>query len=522
MKITLVNPPQSLYDRSEIAPPLGLLRLAAAVRRATDIQISIIDFNLLYHTQPELQDDDFYESALARLLAEDADIYGFTSMAVDSHVALHLGRLIKQRQPDATIILGGTHFSSIAEEILENYSWINFVVKGEGEAGLRNFIENRQSHQQRAQVILPASKASEQEMAFPAYDLVDIDSYFTVNPRKYLNFEGGRGCRFKCSFCYSPVHYDGHRNFSIETKIEELYKLKQLGAKELFFVEDNFLNDPNHAVAFCRELENAGMDISWHCYATLPQLSPEVIIWMARAGCSGVFSGVDAVGEFSQKAYRKGFFQQMTGLEKKLNACMESGIQPTYAFLLSPSSHPCSGDTEETLRVALRARNLGAQIRLNTLTLYNQTLLRNSSGFAIEVDNTKCMLTLDVPDFVESNEYAQVHPYLFPFHSRYVSVQEWRSFISHTHCLYTLFVNYPQTLEALWVEKQISPLEIARKTSAAVGDLLNIAKPARRDAELLAVIPIFEDLTIANKKMQILLEEESHALLNSCEYLMEV
>jgi hypothetical protein len=100
MKIDFVNPPRTFIDRSEIAPPLGLLRLAAAGRSA-GYSMSISDFNLLYHLDNSYANsEDFYTRATDYLLEKDADVYCFTSMVVDSHVALHLAQLLKKKRPD--------------------------------------------------------------------------------------------------------------------------------------------------------------------------------------------------------------------------------------------------------------------------------------------------------------------------------------------------------------------------------------------------------------------------------------
>ena len=93
MRVVLVNPPKSQADREEIAPPLGLLRLAR-VAQELGATVYVEDYNLLWHLDARLR-SAFYEKATERLLAFEADVYGFTSMAVDSHVALELARRLK-------------------------------------------------------------------------------------------------------------------------------------------------------------------------------------------------------------------------------------------------------------------------------------------------------------------------------------------------------------------------------------------------------------------------------------------
>src|ERR1039458_2482278 len=94
MKVVLVNPPKSRYDVEELAPPLRLLRLAGVAHNLGST-VHVEDYNLLWRLDARLQ-SSFYETAADRLLSLDADIYGFTSMAVDSHVALELARLVKE------------------------------------------------------------------------------------------------------------------------------------------------------------------------------------------------------------------------------------------------------------------------------------------------------------------------------------------------------------------------------------------------------------------------------------------
>jgi hypothetical protein len=505
MKVILVNPPRSSYDISELSPPLGLLKLGTAARH-TGADVIIVDFNLLWHTDERFQSHSFYQSAVELLLEKDADVYGFTSMAVDSHVCLHLAETIKKEKPSAVTVFGGTHFSSIAPRLLNDFPWVDFVIQGEGEETFKNLIEQLA----KKNAVVPLDEAQNRiisskkdvsgkgssNLSFPDYSLVDLQTYFELNPQRILDFEGGRGCRFKCAFCYSPVHYTSVRYFDIGKRIEELRLLKNLGADHISFVEDNFLNDTSVAIQFCRELETARIGLTWNCYATFPQMNTEVITWMARAGCTSVFTGIDAVGMTSQKSFRKGFMRSLTALQIKLNECMEAGILPTCAFMLSPPSHPCGVDTEEVLKAALSARNCGALVRLNTLTLYNGTDSQSAASTRIVTDNLKPRLLLDVPDMVENNAYADNFPELFPFHSRYVPKREWKHFMHLVHCLFTLFFCYPETLESLWEERDITPIHIAKSVIEKLGDLTRLDKLHRRGKELEAAIPLLKDLSI--------------------------
>jgi hypothetical protein len=529
MKVVLVNPPRSHYDLSELSPPLGLLRLGTAAREM-GADVVLVDFNLLFHLDGELQSSAFYHRAATILLEHDADVYGFTSMAVDSHVGLELARLIKLEKESAITVFGGPHFSSIASQLLNIYAWVDFVIKGEGEIPFKNLIRSLIKNTKNGAVELAGihSRSSSPSSSAPSttlrevppldYDLIDLQLYFQVNPQRTFNFEGGRGCRFKCTFCYSPTHYGRFRDFEIDAKLEELHRLKSKGVNHVFFVEDNFLNDVSSAITFCRALEAARFGLTWTCYATFPQLTKEVIPWMAGAGCSSVFTGIDAIGKTSQRTFQKTFLQHSAHLDYKLTQCADVGILPTCAFLISPPSHSCGADMEETLRMALKARNCGAEVRLNTLALYNGTRAKTEYSGLIHSDSLRTNLLFDVPDVVVKNDYAHAQPDLFPFHSRYVPKDEWKQFLYQAHCLFTVLYCYPKTLESLW-EQGISPTEIVYDVLEKTDDLLSIRKQHRRTQESVAASSVFNALVkpaVASQRVEAetLLGVEHNGLLS--------
>src|ERR1043165_2693829 len=134
MKVVLVNPPNNYDDVYELAPPLGLWSLAAAVAE-DDGDVPILDFNLRSITDHSFVDDRFYDKACDAIAAEGPDVVGWTSMVVNSHLALELARRIRASDSSVVTVLGGTHFSAIAEEVLALYPWVDYVVTGEGGIG---------------------------------------------------------------------------------------------------------------------------------------------------------------------------------------------------------------------------------------------------------------------------------------------------------------------------------------------------------------------------------------------------
>jgi hypothetical protein len=499
MNVVLVNPPKSHYDVEELAPPLGLLRLAR-VAHELDARVHVEDYNLLWHLDAQLR-SSFYDAATERLVGLEGDIYGFTSMAVDSHVALELARRVKQQRPESFIVLGGTHFSSIAETLPSAFPWVDMVVRGEGEGVFAALLRERTG---RPRLPVPSSS-----IARPLYDVVRFPAYFHVNPRHMVNLEAGRGCRFQCTFCYSPAHYQAVRDFPIESVVEELAALPALGVQHVWFVEDNFLNDPKRALSLCHAIQDARLELHWSCYATFPQLTEPLVHAMARAGCTEVFSGIDAIGTSSERTFHKAFLRGKTTLELKTRWMVDAGIMPTYAFLLSPPSHPAGVNLNVTACTALEARLCGAETLLNPLTLYSKTRAQAAYAPEYAADGLQVRLMMDVPDVVADNPFAASHPEMFPFHARYVDEREWHDFLKLSHCLSTLINTYPKTMASLLSARGTDPVQVAEKTLERFADWSRLKSMERRQFEQDAGFFVLEQLALGSPAASVLEDERT-------------
>lgn len=508
MKVLLVNPPNNHYDAFELAPPLGLLSLGAAIREE-GAEVAILDFNLRATADHAFVADGFYRRALALISAHAPDVVGLTSMVVNSHVALELARLVKEADPAVHLVLGGTHFSAIAEEVLTFYPWIDFVIKGEGELPARELVRTLRGGGRPTHAAPPSGVAfrhedqvvsshtrkpfdSMDQLPAPAYDLVDTAEYFRVNPDRVLDYEPGRGCMYKCSFCYSPVHYgSGGQSKSIDRMLADMQRLQDMGAGHLFFVQDNFVNNTRFAKEACIAMANAGFSLTWNCYTTLPQMTEEMMRLLGAAGCTNAFTGIDAVNEECQKEYLKKFYRGWAPLERTLRYSVASGVTPTCAFLVE---NPQTGvdRINRTLVTALFARCNGAGLRLNTLTLYNGTPSEQAHGGTVTYSELKPRLLLDCPDVVQVNDYARQHPRLFPFHNTHLPPEVWERFASGMHVAYTLFQAFPLTLYRWVTEDGGSLWEMIDGIARAAGDLTQLPPDERRPLERVLFARWFE------------------------------
>lgn len=233
-RVLMINPP-FVVDRDFIDYPyftgLGVM-MNAAVFREAGIGVSVADAQALSLSDVYSLDDGNIlvgceTDRLLRSVTDDA----YTAVVVglspfifprfkDAFFADFFKNL-RQRFGGAKIIAadcyqGGMHYLEYdAETFLDNYSYVDAVVKYECESSLVNLVI---SVDDRRTVICDSSEINPDDLPFPAWDLISTSRYYSFLNRFFASvgrkrmFSDGqntlpavtsRGCPNRCSFCSS-------------------------------------------------------------------------------------------------------------------------------------------------------------------------------------------------------------------------------------------------------------------------------------------------------------------------------
>ncbi len=213
MRVLLLRPPRFCWpfnsDASAFWPPLGLLCVAAAVRRELpELQVEVWD-------APANQ---WGWRTLERRLAERRiDVLGLGEETVSAHEAVRAAALVKRLHPECLVVAGGTYFPYAIEATLTQTA-IDVIVRGEGEATLVELLrraDDRVAWPSIAGiafrdgggrvVVTPARPliADLDRLPWPAYDLIDLSRYGrgSRNHPALVSIEHSRGCVDSCNFC---------------------------------------------------------------------------------------------------------------------------------------------------------------------------------------------------------------------------------------------------------------------------------------------------------------------------------
>ncbi|SFQ96891.1 B12-binding domain-containing radical SAM protein [Desulfoscipio geothermicus] len=185
------------------------------------------------------------------------------------------------------------------------------------------------------------------EIPFPAWDLFPMDHYALLRMPHIKNSEScmpvlsGRGCTFKCNFCYRMDK--GFRARTAESIIEEIQILqKDYGISYIAFSDELLMSSTKRTIELCTSFIKAKLNIKWDCNGRLNYAKPDVLKLMKEAGCVFINYGIESLDEKALRVMGKGLTvkQIITGIENTLAA----GISPGFNIIFGNI-----GETAESL-----------------------------------------------------------------------------------------------------------------------------------------------------------------------------
>lgn len=181
---------------------------------------------------------------------------------------------------------------------------------------------------------------------FPAWDLFPIDYYSLIrmphikNNERAFSVLSGRGCPFRCNFCYRMD--EGYRARSPESIIEEIQILrKDYRISYIDFADELLMISPERIVMLCEALIKANLGIKWFCNGRLNYAKPELLKVMKRAGCVFINYGIESMDDSILKVMNK----------KLTTDQITKGIEATLAEGISPGFNIIFGNIGETVEI---------------------------------------------------------------------------------------------------------------------------------------------------------------------------
>ena len=201
-----------------------------------------------------------------QIIKEEPEIVSFSSYIWNIEKTLELCEVIKEKI-NCIIILGGPEVSYRAQNVLESYSFVDFVLSGEGEKTFPLFIDTYTDNGDFNNVSGLSYRDNGNIISIPEEDCTGtppspyIEDFFDNLKGRISYIETSRGCPYRCAFCLSgrcsPLRF-----FDIEQVENDILRLAVSGTKTIKFVDRTFnakADRANEILEFI--LSNYGMKI---------------------------------------------------------------------------------------------------------------------------------------------------------------------------------------------------------------------------------------------------------------------
>ncbi len=360
--IVFVNPPyeqvsagtdylKHIINRS---PSIGLLLLAAKAREI-GYDPQIIESDL----------EGYSPQTVAQMVLDiNPKFVGITLFTVGVFNASIIAKIIKEKNPNIVVLVGGPHISSMGYETMNRFSEFDVSVVHEGELILENLLRNLESGESLSSVngIMyrdekgaikrtppPPSIEDLDVLPMPAWDLLPnfpegyLPAIYDYPRAPVATYSASRGCPFLCEFCDTStfggqIRYNSpQRVYDVMKHLSEVY-----GVKHLQFVDDLFVAHNGRVAEFSRLLISNKIDMTWSCTARVNTVKPDTLALMKEAGCWEISFGLESGSDWLLDEMKKS--QRVETAVQAVNWTHDAGIRVKGLLMLG---YP--GETQKTI-----------------------------------------------------------------------------------------------------------------------------------------------------------------------------
>ena len=237
---------------------------------------------------------------------------------------------------NAKIIVIGPH-GTIYPEIFKDV----IVIRGEPEFAISKLIKtgkNENVHIIENLDDLPTLTFSQN---------VDFSNYFVTEfPEKNKNFalfyEASRGCPFQCIFCFREGFRSKFRKKSLKRVEEEVKKMKEIGVRYIYLIDECFGIDKNWASDIAKIFKD--LNINWGFQTRPDILTFTWIDELSQSNCKYIYIGLEAVNREIAKKLGKGV-ENLKEFKKILDYMVKRNITPFLSMIIGSPR-----ETRETIK----------------------------------------------------------------------------------------------------------------------------------------------------------------------------
>jgi len=233
---------------SQLGFNYGIAHLSAVLKQAGhDVAL----WQLCDDIEPLPSEEQFNN----RLRQESADVIGFSVVTNQWLYAKKLASWAR-KATDVPLVCGGIHTMAAAEEILRSHVF-DFIIRGEAEEALAEFVDKLSKNQDHADVenlgflqngalrLNPLRPLPDlKKLPFKDYDIFDFQKIIDAK-NGWVGLIASRGCPFSCTYCFNHQLVSDYRR-DLGCSFKELNYIRHFEVnqmiKEIEYLLQNYRN----------------------------------------------------------------------------------------------------------------------------------------------------------------------------------------------------------------------------------------------------------------------------------------
>ncbi|MBF0146424.1 MAG: radical SAM protein [Magnetococcales bacterium] len=307
MRTLIVNPDHGYLT----ATPWGVLSVASYISQVKGYPIELLDASI-----------EGAKTTFNRLRPRlsDYSLIGIGAFSTDAPFVVSLCDMIKEENPRCKVMVGGPH-AILCPEQTASYKNIDFVAFGDGEKAFSGVMEQMNATSAHWEEVpgliykkggVPVRTAKPEIVPFYDTDYSLMDERARYYFKENINILAGRGCPYKCTFCFTSISDQRWRGKSMEQLGREVITLvNQYHPERIYFRDELFFKDKQRIIDFIKFYKDNQFTFKWRSSIRATDfrddyVNEELLRELAAAGCECLKFGFESGSDRVLKSLKKG------------------------------------------------------------------------------------------------------------------------------------------------------------------------------------------------------------------------
>ncbi|RJP28240.1 MAG: radical SAM protein [Candidatus Omnitrophota bacterium] len=281
-------------------------------------------------------------SDIAEFFMDDSEVLCVGCMCNMLPYLIAALKILKRKFPDKIIILGGPGPSDVYEPLMKNFSFIDFIVRGEGEETIIELINSLDNPGNFSKVNGISYRYAGQvyhnpdRQLMPSLDSVpDLDLSLVSSKYNFFYFFTSRGCPFNCGYCNNASFWRRRvRQIGLKRVFDEIGRIiERFGVKNIGAGDDTFFASSRERIEeFATLYKKNGHTFRWSAHHRINLFDEGVMDLVKDMNMKEILMGIDSASNRMLKALGRNYTIEQALKVSKLALKYINALRVTFIY----------------------------------------------------------------------------------------------------------------------------------------------------------------------------------------------